>query len=186
MSRRSNGAPGIVIAVAGMLTAAGCRPPARVPAPPKKEKAMPPKPETPEPEPPEARPPAVEVFAVSDVYGIRPDGGCFELPGDDLAPLRRSNAHWDAASRTVRLYGARNEEAAVQLVIPEEGEAFSCRLDHLDGVLFIDRLSQTNLMAIREELDGLEQEFNLQRRLKAIGSDEEIVARLEELEAEVT
>jgi peptide deformylase len=59
-------------------------------------------------------------------------------------------------------------------------------LDHLDGVLFIDHLSPTNLMAIREELDDLEQEFKMQRRLKVIGSDEEIAARLLELESALT
>jgi peptide deformylase len=104
--------------------------------------------------------------------------GCLSFPGI-FAPVRRP------AKITVDAYSLDGRELSYEM----DGlysRAVQHELDHLDGVLFIDRLSPTNLMAIKEELDGLEQEFSLQRRLKAIGSDEEIVARLKELEDAVT
>lgn len=54
--------------------------------------------------------------------------------------------------------------------------------DHLDGVLFIDRLSPTGQLALKQELRDLEQRFVRQRERGEIPSDEEIVARLVELE----
>lgn len=77
---------------------------------------------------------AGDVFAVSDVYGLKPDGTCFELTKGDFGAFRGKNVHWDAAASTVRLYGAKNEEVAVQLVIPRKGEGFSCRLEGLEGI----------------------------------------------------
>lgn len=74
------------------------------------------------------------IFALSHIYGIKPDGTCYELEGGNLDPLRQSNMHWDAGTNTVRLYGAKNEEAAVQLVIPMEGKGFSCRCDGIEGI----------------------------------------------------
>ena len=56
--------------------------------------------------------------------------------------------------------------------------------DHLDGVLFIDRLGPTAELAVREDLDDLERRFRTQRELGEIGSDKQIAARLAELEAE--
>ncbi len=104
--------------------------------------------------------------------------GCLSFP-EIFAPV------WRPAKITVDAYSLDGRELSYEM----DGlysRAVQHELDHLDGVVFIDRLSPTNLMAIKEELDGLEQEFSLQRRLKAIGSDEEIVARLTELEDAVT
>lgn len=56
-------------------------------------------------------------------------------------------------------------------------------VDHLDGVLFIDRLSPTGKAEIKEALEDLELEFHGQRRRGAIPEDGLITARLSELEA---
>ena len=104
--------------------------------------------------------------------------GCLSFP-EIFAPVRRP------AKIIVNAYSLDGRELTYEM----DGlyaRAVQHELDHLDGVLFIDRLSQTNLMAVKEELDELEQEFKMQRRLKAIGSDEEIAARLLELESAVT
>ena len=104
--------------------------------------------------------------------------GCLSFP-EIFAPVRRP------AKITVNAYALDGRELSYEL----DGlyaRAVQHELDHLDGVLLIDRLSQTNLMAIKEELEELEQEFKMQRRLKVIGSDEEIAARLLELESAVT
>jgi peptide deformylase len=54
--------------------------------------------------------------------------------------------------------------------------------DHLNGITFIDRLSSTLLLDIRESLYELELEFDTNRRLKLIPSDEEIATYIEEME----
>ena len=104
--------------------------------------------------------------------------GCLSFP-EIYAPVRR------AAKIVVDAYSLDGRELSYEM----DGlyaRAVQHELDHLDGVVFIDRLSPTNLMDIQEELDDLEVEFNMQRRLKAIASDEEIAARLLELETAVT
>jgi len=72
-----------------------------------------------------ARPAGEEVYAISDVYSVLPDGTVSERSNGDLGDLKRKNGHFDGASRTVRLYGAQNEEVAVQIVIPVAGAGFS-------------------------------------------------------------
>lgn len=55
-------------------------------------------------------------------------------------------------------------------------------MDHLNGVAFIDRLSPANLLAVRDQLEELELEFETNQRLGIIPSDEEIAASIEEME----
>ena len=55
--------------------------------------------------------------------------------------------------------------------------------DHLDGILFIDRLSQSALMSIKDALSDLESEFQGQRHRGVIPDDHQIAARLAELES---
>lgn len=54
--------------------------------------------------------------------------------------------------------------------------------DHLDGVLFIDRLSPTSLLEIKDDLAALEHEFRMERERGRIAADAQIAARLSELE----
>src|ERR1043166_8337280 len=68
-----------------------------------------------------------EIYAISDVYSVLPDGTVGELAKGELGELKLKNGHFDAATRTLRLYGARNEEVAVQIVIPFAGEGFSAK-----------------------------------------------------------
>jgi peptide deformylase len=56
-------------------------------------------------------------------------------------------------------------------------------LDHLDGVLFVDRLSETGKMAVQDELQEFKERFEVQRKSGMIPQDEEIARRLVELEA---
>jgi peptide deformylase len=55
-------------------------------------------------------------------------------------------------------------------------------VDHLDGTLFIDRLSETGRMSAREALEEFDVEFQSKRRSGEIPSDEVIAARLAEIE----
>jgi hypothetical protein len=70
---------------------------------------------------------AGEIYAISAVYSVLPDGSVSEMANGDLGELKHKNGHFDAATRTVRLFGAQNEEVAVQIVIPFAGEGFSAR-----------------------------------------------------------
>ncbi len=54
--------------------------------------------------------------------------------------------------------------------------------DHLDGVLFVDRLSPANRLAVKDDLAVLEREFEMQRQRGYIPDDAQIAARLVELE----
>ncbi len=54
--------------------------------------------------------------------------------------------------------------------------------DHLDGVLFTDRMSMSSRMEVAEVLEGFELEFRRKREAGEIPSDDEIAARLKEWE----
>ncbi len=56
--------------------------------------------------------------------------------------------------------------------------------DHLDGVLFVDRLSTTGQMDVADELSAFENEFHQARERGAIPDDSQIAQRLLELEKE--
>jgi hypothetical protein len=76
---------------------------------------------------------AADVFVVSDIYGIKPDGTCFETASGAFGDLATKNCHWDAATKTVKLFAARNEEVAVQIVIPEAGQGYTAEASDLKG-----------------------------------------------------
>ncbi len=54
--------------------------------------------------------------------------------------------------------------------------------DHLDGVLFIDRLSESDKREIEDTLDEFAIDFSAKRQSGEIGSDEDVARRLAELE----
>ena len=74
------------------------------------------------------------IFALDPTYSILPDGSVTELASRNLGALRTRNGYFDAERQTIRLYGARNQEVAVQLVVPVRGRRFSARSEGLDGV----------------------------------------------------
>ena len=100
--------------------------------------------------------------------------GCLSLPGL-YAQVKRSE------TITVNAFNLQLEEISAQFngmmarVVQHE-------TDHLDGVLFIDRLSETGSMAAKESLEEFEIEFDSRRETKEIPGDEEIAARLAALE----
>ncbi|MFQ5583730.1 MAG: hypothetical protein ACE5GL_04780 [Calditrichia bacterium] len=76
---------------------------------------------------------AGDVFVVSDVYGILPDGTCRELFVGDFGALKEKNGQWDAASQTIKMFAAKNEEVAVQIVIPQRGNSYWGKMSSLSG-----------------------------------------------------
>ncbi len=100
--------------------------------------------------------------------------GCLSLP-EIYAPVRRS---------TKILLAAYNLQG---VEVRYEWEGLAARVaqhetDHLDGVLFIDRLSPSALADIRPNLEELEQQFQTNRRLGLIPDDRQIADRLASLE----
>ena len=77
----------------------------------------------------------VGIFALDPTYTVLPDGSVTELRNRDLGPLRTRNGYFDADRRTgIQLFGAQNQEVAVQLVVPVQGRRYSARAEGPDGV----------------------------------------------------
>jgi len=100
--------------------------------------------------------------------------GCLSLP-DIYAPVKRPE------KVVITAYNEAGQELTYEL------EGLHARVaqheyDHLEGILFVDRLSTTNLLAVKDALSELEDDFCGQRRLGMIPEDEQISARLAELE----
>jgi peptide deformylase len=102
------------------------------------------------------------------------DEGCLSFP-EIYAPVRRSE-------RVVAIaYDLRGDEQRYE-VNGLLARALQHEYDHLDGKLFIDRLTPANLADIRDDLLALEAEFNGERQRGVIPDDQQIAARLTELE----
>ncbi len=100
--------------------------------------------------------------------------GCLSLP-DVYAPVRRS------AKIVISAYDLAGEEIHLEL----NGlfaRAAQHEYDHLDGVLFIDRLSPSTLASVKDELSELESQFAGEQQRGMIPDDQQIAARLAELE----
>ncbi|MBX7167288.1 MAG: peptide deformylase [Pirellulales bacterium] len=100
--------------------------------------------------------------------------GCLSLPGLYADVTRPERV-------TINAYNLRGEE------IDQEIEGLFARavqheVDHLDGVLFIDRLNETSQIEVRDVLGEFETNFESRRRSGEIGDDTQIAARIAELE----
>lgn len=101
--------------------------------------------------------------------------GCLSLPGI-RAPVVRAA---EVVLRAYRLSGEELEWRASGLA----ARAIQHEVDHLDGVLFIDRLTPQALEEIQDQLRELESAFHEKRSLGAIADERQIELRLRELEA---
>ena len=100
--------------------------------------------------------------------------GCLSLP-ELYGPVKRPE------TVQVTAYTLRGEEIEAELsglaarVVQHE-------TDHLDGIMFIDRLSETEAMAARESIEEFELAFAGRRQRQEIPSDNDILQRLLDLE----
>lgn len=101
--------------------------------------------------------------------------GCLSLP-EVYAPVRRPE------KITITAYNLAGEEVTYELS-GLYARAAQHEYDHLDGVLFIDRLSPGSKLAVRDALESLERRFLGDRRKGLIPADEAISTRLVELES---
>ena len=102
--------------------------------------------------------------------------GCLSLP-DVYAPVRRPECI------TVSAYDLSGNE------INREIDGIWARVvqheaDHLDGVLFVDRLSETVRFGVEDALHDFRLEFSYQRERDVIPSDDEIVNKIAALESQ--
>jgi peptide deformylase len=100
--------------------------------------------------------------------------GCLSLPnlyGDVRRPERV----------VLNAFNLSGEEVTMQ-VDGLFARAAQHEIDHLDGILFIDRLSSTGLLDIKPSLIGFEEQFLNQRERGEIPNDAAIAARWTELE----
>jgi len=101
--------------------------------------------------------------------------GCLSFP-EIYAPVKRSE------KILISAYNLAGEQVSYEL----NGlfaRAAQHEYDHLDGVLFIDRLSPTALTTIKDTLSALENEFHGERHRGVIPDDRQIANRLAELES---
>ena len=109
---------------------------------------------------------------------VEAEEGCLSIP-QVFAPVKRSE------TIKVEAYNLRGEPIEAELndlfarIVQHE-------TDHLDGTLFIDHVSTTNRAALREPLEEFELDWQSRLATGEAPSDEEIAARLEELERERT
>lgn len=100
--------------------------------------------------------------------------GCLSLPGLYGNVTRPKQVRINAYS----LAGHEIESDATGLF----ARCVQHELDHLDGVLFPDRMSATARADIQDELNVFETEFSSRRATRSIPSDEDIAKRWAELE----
>jgi len=100
--------------------------------------------------------------------------GCLSIPGVH-GPVTR------AEKIQVQAYSLAGEEITVEMTgLP--ARIVQHETDHLDGVLFIDRLSATAKMAVNEALEEFELDYQSRRETGEQADDAAIASRLAELE----
>ncbi len=104
---------------------------------------------------------------------LEAEEGCLSLPGVFAQVKRPEKVVIDA-------YDLAGDEVHLELEdLPSR--VVQHEADHLDGMLFIDRLTPTGLMAINEALADFESEFTAAQRRGEIPSNAEIALQLVEL-----
>jgi peptide deformylase len=105
---------------------------------------------------------------------VEKEEGCLSFP-EIYAPVKRSE------KLILSAYNLDGQEINYEL----DGffaRAVQHEYDHLDGILFIDRLSPTGLLSVKQALSDLELEFRGDRDRGIIPPDQQIAVRLAELE----
>ena len=101
--------------------------------------------------------------------------GCLSLPETYGDVMRPEKIHVEAYNLQGELFQADLSGLLGRIVQHEN--------DHLDGVLFTDRLNETGKMKVQPALDEFTLDFQSKRRTGEIPEDDAIAARLAEIEA---
>lgn len=104
--------------------------------------------------------------------------GCLSIPGVNGTVKRPERIRIQAYNLAGQLMDATLDGLFARVAQHE--------LDHLDGVLFTDRLSETGKIVVRPDLEDLEVAFQSRRDTGEVATDEEIANRLREIERQYT
>ena len=100
--------------------------------------------------------------------------GCLSLP-ELYGPVRRAEE--------IRVEAFDLEGLAFEMTLSDlQGRAVQHEYDHLDGVLFVDRMSESARREVEPTLEIFESHFRRQQAANKIPRDEEIQQRLRELQ----
>lgn len=105
---------------------------------------------------------------------VEAEEGCLSFP-EIYAPVKRSE------KIVISAYNLDGEYVSHELN-GLFGRAAEHEYDHLDGILFIDRLTPAALLQIKQSLADLEREFEGDRQRGVVPDDRQIATRLAELE----
>ena len=97
--------------------------------------------------------------------------GCLSIPGVYGNVRRPREIDVNAFSLSGKEISARVDGMLARVIQHEN--------DHLDGVMFTDRLSETGQIAVRDLLDEFETDFESRRSTGEVPSDEEIAQQRE-------
>ena len=100
--------------------------------------------------------------------------GCLSIPGVHAHVLRKDTVQIQAYDLAGNELNLDLDELPARIAQHE--------IDHLDGVLFIDRLAPAQLAEVRDQLTDFEFEFRSKRETGEIPPEAQIAAQLEELE----
>ncbi len=130
---------------------------------------------------------------VANPSGSRGEGEELVLLNPELQLPRGSEVGQEGCLSLPDLYGMVKRPKVIRLSaydlkgnpIEREVDGFLARVlqhenDHLDGVLFFDRLSEEEQRELDDKLNELETDFRSKQRVGSIPSDAELLARLEE------
>ena len=100
--------------------------------------------------------------------------GCLSLPGLYAEVTRPASIQVSAYGLDGQAFDARVDGLLARVIQHET--------DHLDGVLFIDKLSETTALDLRPALEEFEADFDSRRQVGEIGDDAALAAKLDEIE----
>ena len=101
--------------------------------------------------------------------------GCLSIPGVNAEVIRKEKISIEAYDLSGQQIRADVDGLFARIVQHET--------DHLDGTLFIDRLTDTQRTDVRQALEEFEIDFASKQERGEMPSDDQIAARLEQLEA---
>jgi peptide deformylase len=107
---------------------------------------------------------------------VEGEEGCLSIPGLVGQVTRKEKVQIEAYNLAGEMFTGELDGLFARIVQHE--------IDHLDGVLFIDRLSPAQLADLRDDLEEFEIDFQSKRDVGELPADEQIVqhiARLEKL-----
>jgi peptide deformylase len=105
---------------------------------------------------------------------VENDEGCLSIPGVSAAVTRPSQVHVEAYNLLGQPFRSTLSDMMARVVQHEN--------DHLDGVLFTDRVATEDKLELEPTLDELAIEFQSRRDRGEIPDDEQILTRLAEFE----